>query len=153
LNLETKAWSPSSPSPTSRNMAGKKNARSEPVAAPMATATPAPPAKAPSTPTRIPIAAPPQPKAVAEQGGWAQVFQNLYDYYLTETPQRTRLLDVFLLFLALVGALQFLYCILAGNYVCLEKHESARQWANESKAFQCFLVGFLWDSWTVRLDE
>lgn len=99
-------------------MAGKKTAKSEPVAAPTTTATSAPPAKASSTPTKnpIPIPTPAQPKAVAAQGGWAQVFQNLYDYYLAETPQRTKLLDVFLLFLALVGALQFLYCILAGNY-------------------------------------
>ncbi|KAG7292530.1 hypothetical protein NEMBOFW57_002565 [Staphylotrichum longicolle] len=32
------------------------------------------------------------------------------------TPQRTKLLDAFMAFLVAVGALQFLYCILAGNY-------------------------------------
>ena len=33
------------------------------------------------------------------------------------TPQRTKLIDVFMTFLVLVGGLQFLYCVLAGNYV------------------------------------
>ncbi|KAL2178853.1 DAD/Ost2, partial [Thermothelomyces heterothallicus CBS 202.75] len=36
--------------------------------------------------------------------------------YLDTTPQRTRLLDAFMAFLVAVGALQFLYCVLAGNY-------------------------------------
>ncbi|KAH7034945.1 DAD family-domain-containing protein [Microdochium trichocladiopsis] len=36
--------------------------------------------------------------------------------YQKKTPQRTKLIDVFLAFLAVVGALQFVYCILAGNY-------------------------------------
>ena len=40
---------------------------------------------------------------------------------MKETPQRTKLVDVFLVFLAAVGALQFLYCILAGNYVSLRE--------------------------------
>merc|ERR1712000_24511 len=47
---------------------------------------------------------------------WDKVVLNIYDHYLTHTPQRTKLLDVFLGFLVVVGALQFLYCILAGNY-------------------------------------
>ncbi|EGR50493.1 uncharacterized protein TRIREDRAFT_33342, partial [Trichoderma reesei QM6a] len=45
-----------------------------------------------------------------------KVLQNIYQYYMKETPQRTKLIDVFLVFIAVVGALQFLYCILAGNY-------------------------------------
>lgn len=48
---------------------------------------------------------------------WDKVLLNIYDHYMTQTPQRTKLLDAFLGFLAVVGALQFLYCILAGNYV------------------------------------
>ncbi|KAH8179981.1 DAD family protein [Sarocladium implicatum] len=47
---------------------------------------------------------------------WDRVLQNIYDYYMKETPQRTKLIDVFLAFLAVVGALQFVYCVLAGNY-------------------------------------
>ncbi|KAF4472758.1 DAD family [Fusarium albosuccineum] len=62
---------------------------------------------------------PPQPKTVAPKRGaanWDKVLQNIYDYYTEATPQRTKLIDVFLVFLVAVGALQFLYCVLAGNY-------------------------------------
>lgn len=48
---------------------------------------------------------------------WDVVFQNIYTHYVKETAQRTKLIDVFLVFLAVVGALQFAYCVLAGNYV------------------------------------
>ncbi len=43
--------------------------------------------------------------------------QNFLDYYQKHTPQRTKLIDVFMAFLVIVGGLQFLYCALAGNYV------------------------------------
>ena len=39
-------------------------------------------------------------------------------HYRDTTPQRTKLLDAFMAFLVAVGALQFVYCVLAGNYVC-----------------------------------
>jgi hypothetical protein len=42
---------------------------------------------------------------------------NVVAHYLDTTPQRTRLLDAFMAFLVAVGALQFVYCVLAGNYV------------------------------------
>ncbi|KAK7744827.1 oligosaccharyltransferase complex subunit epsilon [Diatrype stigma] len=32
------------------------------------------------------------------------------------TPQRTKLLDAFLAFIAVVGAIQFVYCVLVGNF-------------------------------------
>ena len=63
----------------------------------------------------VPVVAKSKPTAGA--ANWDKVLRNIYDYYMTQTPQRTKLLDVFLAFLAVVGALQFLYCILAGNYV------------------------------------
>lgn len=44
-------------------------------------------------------------------------WQNSFDYYLKNTPQRTKLIDVFMAFLVIVGGLQFAYCVLAGNYV------------------------------------
>ena len=47
----------------------------------------------------------------------AGVAANMADYYKASTPQRTKLLDAFMAFLAAVGGLQFLYCVLAGNYV------------------------------------
>lgn len=89
-------------------MAPRKNAR-EAVAA---SSTPSASAAAPSAPVVT------KPKASSTGAvTWDRVLQNIYDYYMAETPQRTKLLDVFLAFLAVVGALQFLYCILAGNYV------------------------------------
>ena len=33
------------------------------------------------------------------------------------TPQRVKLIDVFMGFLVVVGAVQFLYCVVVGNYV------------------------------------
>lgn len=50
---------------------------------------------------------------------WSRVLVNIYNHYMSTTPQRTKLIDTFMAFLAVVGALQFLYCILAGNYVSL----------------------------------
>ncbi|KFH47216.1 Dolichyl-diphosphooligosaccharide--protein glycosyltransferase subunit-like protein [Hapsidospora chrysogenum ATCC 11550] len=90
-------------------MAPKKNAR-EPT--PAAAGTTQASATAAGS---VPLV--PKPKATSTgAANWDKVLQNIYNYYMTETPQRTKLLDVFLVFLAAVGALQFLYCILAGNY-------------------------------------
>lgn len=95
-------------------MAPKKNARE--AASPAAAAAPT---STSTTPTAA--ASPVQQKALAAKNSsvasWDKVLQNIYSYYMKETPQRTKLIDVFLAFLAVVGALQFLYCILAGNYV------------------------------------
>ena len=38
---------------------------------------------------------------------------------MSNTPQRIKLIDVFMAFLVVVGVVQFVYCVLAGNYVCL----------------------------------
>ena len=46
------------------------------------------------------------------------IAQQLWADYLDKTPQRTKLLDCFLAYLAVLGAIQFAYCVLAGNYVC-----------------------------------
>ena len=46
-----------------------------------------------------------------------EVLQTLWNNYRQKTPQRTKLLDVFMAFLVVVGALQFLYCLIVGNYV------------------------------------
>ncbi|QSS56679.1 oligosaccharyl transferase subunit [Histoplasma capsulatum var. duboisii H88] len=40
----------------------------------------------------------------------------IWQRYLTQTPKRTLMLDSFMAFLLIVGGVQFLYCILAGNY-------------------------------------
>ncbi|KAK3341514.1 DAD/Ost2, partial [Lasiosphaeria hispida] len=54
--------------------------------------------------------------AAASKQNWDQVVTNLVKYYQDSTPQRTKLIDAFLAFLAVVGVLQFVYCVLAGNY-------------------------------------
>ena len=46
-----------------------------------------------------------------------QLATNLWDHYVTKTPQRTKLIDIFLLFLAVLGGVQLLYLILGGTYV------------------------------------
>lgn len=58
--------------------------------------------------------------AKATQGSvrWDRVVSDVVSHYVKATPQRTKLIDVFMVYLAVVGAVQFLYCILAGNYVC-----------------------------------
>jgi hypothetical protein len=47
----------------------------------------------------------------------AAITQGIWDKYVNKTPQRTKLLDVFLAFLIVVGALQFAYVVLVGNFV------------------------------------
>lgn len=69
----------------------------------------------------------PSSSSSAAKGGaanWDQVLGNIYQYYMKQTPQRTKLIDAFLLFLVVNGALQFLYCVLAGNYVRARPHPS-----------------------------
>ena len=45
------------------------------------------------------------------------ILQNLWSNYMARTPQRVKLIDAFMAFLAVLGAVQFVYCVLAGNYV------------------------------------
>jgi hypothetical protein len=46
----------------------------------------------------------------------------VWNNYVEKTPQRVKLIDAFMLFLIVVGALQFGYCVLAGNYVSVPKY-------------------------------
>lgn len=72
-----------------------------------------------NTPTPTPAAATgagPAMATTASQNPLA-VLSAVYKHYLATTPQRTKLIDAFLAFLVVTGVLQFLYCILAGNYV------------------------------------
>ncbi|ROT39779.1 defender against cell death 1 protein [Sodiomyces alkalinus F11] len=63
-----------------------------------------------STPSKITV----KPSSGAQS--WDQVIMSVYNYYQSQTPQRTKLIDVFMAFLVLAGGVQFLYCILGGNY-------------------------------------
>ncbi|KZF26146.1 defender against death DAD protein [Xylona heveae TC161] len=44
------------------------------------------------------------------------ILNHVWNRYVQNTPQRTKLLDAFLGFLVAVGVVQFAYCVLAGNY-------------------------------------
>ncbi|CAL8575238.1 oligosaccharyltransferase complex subunit epsilon [Xanthoria parietina] len=44
------------------------------------------------------------------------ILQQLWTSYQRRTPQRVKLIDVFMGFLVVVGVLQFAYCVLVGNY-------------------------------------
>ncbi|KAL8876667.1 MAG: hypothetical protein Q9198_005175, partial [Flavoplaca austrocitrina] len=44
------------------------------------------------------------------------ILQQLWSSYQRRTPQRVKLIDVFMGFLVVVGVLQFVYCVLVGNY-------------------------------------
>lgn len=51
----------------------------------------------------------------------------VYERYLSDTPSRTKLIDAFLVFLVVVGVLQFVYCVVAGNYVSFPEPRAARR--------------------------
>ncbi|KAI5291090.1 oligosaccharyltransferase complex subunit epsilon [Ascosphaera aggregata] len=45
-----------------------------------------------------------------------QIACSVWQHYISETSQRILLLDAYLFFLVVVGAIQFVYCVLVGNY-------------------------------------
>jgi oligosaccharyltransferase complex subunit epsilon len=51
-----------------------------------------------------------------------QIGAGVWNKYVDETPQRVKLLDAFLVFLIAVGVLQFVYCVIAGNFVSPTYH-------------------------------
>ncbi|KAJ5788518.1 hypothetical protein N7457_003508 [Penicillium paradoxum] len=72
----------------------------------------------PSTPTPAPTT--PKlssgPATLKTNASAFEIAQHVWQQYASSTPQRILLLDAFMVFLILVGGLQFLYCVLAGNY-------------------------------------
>jgi len=91
-------------------MAKSRNVTPSPAAA-------ATPAQQPTTPApAAPVKHVSKSTASGKQN-WENVVVNLANHYQEKTPQRTKLIDAFLAFLAVVGVLQFVYCVLAGNYV------------------------------------
>ncbi|MCJ1418779.1 oligosaccharyltransferase complex subunit epsilon [Xylographa parallela] len=84
-----------------------------------ATTSTAPPTPNPPTASR----APNRDGAIASKGkvtagtqNMSEIMQGVWDAYVDKTPQRTKLVDVFMAFLVFVGGVQFVYCVLAGNY-------------------------------------
>jgi hypothetical protein len=45
------------------------------------------------------------------------IVQGVWNKYVQKTPQRVKLLDSFMVFLIVVGVLQFTYCLIVGNFV------------------------------------
>ncbi|ORY65977.1 DAD family-domain-containing protein [Pseudomassariella vexata] len=88
------------------------------MAAKKTTTAPAPGATGTTTSNIVTSAssAPTSSKKTGSSQPWNTVLLNVVDYYEDNTPQRTKLIDVFMAFLVVVGGLQFLYCVLAGNY-------------------------------------
>ena len=83
------------------------------------------------TPKQISANMPPTKRAAAPQSRSAtpstaaakgnqfhkEILQKVVKYYTKNTNARTKLIDVFLVFLVVVGVIQFVYCVVAGNYV------------------------------------
>ncbi|KAF2705360.1 DAD-domain-containing protein [Pleomassaria siparia CBS 279.74] len=55
-------------------------------------------------------------KASANSTNAQDIIQGVWNKYVKKTPQRVKLLDTFMVFLVVVGALQFVYCVLVGNF-------------------------------------
>jgi hypothetical protein len=78
------------------------------------------PVAAVSTPGTTTTAPPPARKSNSSGQVDAQhIVQSVWNNYVKKTPQRVKLLDSFMGFLVVVGALQFLYCLIVGNFVRL----------------------------------
>lgn len=91
-------------------------------------AAPVTPAKAQvsagTTPTPSVTSAKPQPQSsLSPRSSPQEIIIHVWNKYVQDTPSRTILLDVFMAWLVVVGGLQFLYCILAGNYVRIHPRE------------------------------
>ncbi|KAF2485358.1 DAD/Ost2, partial [Neohortaea acidophila] len=44
------------------------------------------------------------------------IVETIWQNYVDKTPQRVKLLDTFMAFLIVVGVLQFVYCVIGGNF-------------------------------------
>ncbi|CAK4031850.1 defender against death DAD [Lecanosticta acicola] len=94
-------------------MAPRKNAAAA-AAAPPPYSTPQSniqPSKVSSKSTTTPQTSTPRNAQDAQQ-----ILLGIYRNYTNHTAQRVKLLDAFMAFLVVVGVLQFVYCVLAGNY-------------------------------------
>lgn len=100
-------------------MAPKRNAAaSTPQGASSATSRSVSPAPPTPMQTKTSVSSGPAVAGLSSSSSTQDIVLHIWKRYLTQTPQRTLLLDAFMAFLVLVGGVQFLYCVLAGNYVC-----------------------------------
>ncbi|KAK6342685.1 oligosaccharyltransferase complex subunit epsilon [Orbilia javanica] len=93
---------PSAVRPTTPNTSVEAAPKATPSTTPAAATT-----TSPSSTSTVKLSANSSPLAVAGA---------IWEKYQKDTPQRTKLIDVFMGFLVAVGALQFVYCVVAGNY-------------------------------------
>lgn len=91
-------------------MAPKRNAR-EAAPSSIAHTEASTTAAGSATPTK-------KPSKASNNQSPQEIALGIWQNYLDTTPQRTKLIDVFMAFLVVVDVLQFVYCIIAGNYVC-----------------------------------
>jgi oligosaccharyltransferase complex subunit epsilon len=59
------------------------------------------------------------PSSIAKTSDAGAIVAHVWSNYLRRTPQRVKLVDAFMAFLVVVGVLQFVYCVIGGNYVRL----------------------------------
>lgn len=57
-----------------------------------------------------------KPSISSKTTSTSNAISSLWTAYSKETPARLKLIDAFLVFLMLSGAIQFLYCILVSNF-------------------------------------
>jgi oligosaccharyltransferase complex subunit epsilon len=55
-------------------------------------------------------------KSTIDPHNASDVLQTIWTRYQSQTPQRVKLLDSFMGFLVAVGVLQFVYCVIVGNF-------------------------------------
>jgi len=91
-------------------MAPKRNAARDPLPSSAATTQ-----SSTTTTGSVPLPSKATQKAASNQSV-QQIAAGIWQDYLDKTPQRTKLIDVFMAFLVVVGVLQFVYCVLVGNY-------------------------------------
>ncbi|KAK2806361.1 oligosaccharyltransferase complex subunit epsilon [Onygenales sp. PD_10] len=94
----------SSPAPHAQSAASSAAATAPAPSKPAATSSTASTTSAPAV---VPLSAKSPPQ---------DIVVGIWQRYLAHTAQRTLLLDAFMAFLVIVGAVQFVYCLLAGNY-------------------------------------
>ncbi|KAA8648579.1 hypothetical protein EYZ11_006714 [Aspergillus tanneri] len=74
------------------------------------------PPKRPAATTIPPSTLSSGPKTLTTNSSIYDIAHHVWQQYVATTPQRTLLLDAFMAFLVLVGGIQFVYCVVAGNY-------------------------------------
>ncbi|KAH7408254.1 DAD family-domain-containing protein [Phaeosphaeria sp. MPI-PUGE-AT-0046c] len=69
-----------------------------------------------STGAQVPSSTPARSSKPSSNADAQDILQGIYSKYVSKTPQRVKLLDAFMAFLIVVGALQFLYVVVVGNF-------------------------------------